>query len=98
MALKDSVDLTRLINEAENLVIEELENQLNENENSSICACEDCILDMIALTLNNLQPAYRSSYTGLVYAQELQSDKNKDLYKKEVKKAIEKVKKNPSHD
>lgn len=98
LKLKDRLNLTLLVNEAESIIIGEVENQLSEIDDDSICTCDDCLLDIVALALNNVKPAYRSSYTGVIYAQQLHSDENKKLYAEEVKKAIAKVRKNPSHD
>jgi len=98
MAFKDDYDFDLLINEAEQLVISELEKQLAEENNQDICKCQDCILDMATLALNNVAPKYRSSYTGVIYAQQYYSGKHRDEIVNSVKKAIEKVKKNPSHE
>ncbi len=90
-------DFDLLVNEAEKLVIREMEELLNDDKEQKICKCQDCVLDMAALALNNIKPTYRSSFTGVVYAQQLQDGKYMEELKNAVKKAIEKVKKNPSH-
>ncbi len=96
--LKDTLNLSNLVNEAVFVIIEEVDKQLNEENNNTICKCEDCVLDMIALALNNVKPAYRSTLTGVIYAQQLHTEENKKKYSDEVRKAIAKIKKNPSHD
>lgn len=97
MKFKDMYDFDLLVNEAEKLIIEEMEEQLNEDQENLICKCQDCVLDMAALALNNIKPSYRSSFTGVIYAQRLYDGKYKEEVKQAVKNAIEKVKKNPSH-
>ena len=96
MAFKDNYDFDLLINEAEHLVIEELGKQLSETED--ICKCQDCVLDMAALAMNNIKPAYRSSFTGVIYAQRLINGDYITKVSENVKTAIDKVSKNPSHD
>ena len=98
MAFKDNYEFDLLVNETEKIVIAELEKQLKEDTENKICKCQECILDIAALSLNNLKPTYRSSYTGVIYAQRLYDGEYKMDVEKEVKKAIEKVTKNPSHE
>jgi competence protein ComFB len=98
MAFKELYDFDLLVNEAESLVFEELGKQLNDDKNSAICKCQDCVLDMASLALNNIKPAYRSSFTGVVYAQRLHDGDFREQVAISVKKSIDKVKKNPSHE
>jgi competence protein ComFB len=49
MSLSDTYDFEYLVNEAERLVIEELEVQLDEF--TDICKCQDFVLDMAAHAL-----------------------------------------------
>jgi competence protein ComFB len=98
MSFKDNYDFELLVNEAENIVFEELGNQLEEDKEGNICKCQDCVLDMAALALNNVKPAYRSSFTGVIYALSLKDGEYKDIVTKSVKNAIDKIKKNPSHE
>ncbi|MBN1797302.1 MAG: late competence development ComFB family protein [Spirochaetales bacterium] len=95
MALKNSYDFEYLVNEAERLVFEELEKQLNED--SEICKCQECVLDMAAFALNHTTPNYRASLLGKLYANTGSPKYNNEI-KKAVKEAITKIKKNPSHD
>lgn len=98
MGFKDDYDFELLVNESENLVFDELEKQLDEEEYANICRCQDCILDMATLALNKIKPKYRSSFTGVIYAQQYHSGEFIDEVKKAVKNAIDKVSKNPSHE
>lgn len=97
MSFKDKYEFDLLVNEMENAVFDELENQLKEDTEDKICKCQDCILDMAAYALNNLKPAYRSSLTGKIYSQRLYNGEEKLEIERVVKKAIEKISKNPSH-
>ncbi len=102
MAFKDDYEFDLLVNEVEKMVISVLEEELKKIEDTEggdkLCKCQDCILDMCALALNNIKPYYRSSFTGRVYAQGLIHNKEyKDTVIKAITDAINKVKKNPSH-
>ena len=99
MAFIDDYDFDLLKNEAEKLVIDELESQLKSFNNDPICTCNDCVLDMATMALNMVKPIYRVSLLGSLYAARAM---DKEDYAKHirdsVKNAIEKVVKNPSHD
>jgi len=98
MAFIDNYDLEFLKNEAENLVITELGRQLEEFD-GEVCACNDCVADMAAIALNSVKPLYRSSLLGTLYAASAMDEKAYATSVREaVFNAIEKVRKNPSHD
>ncbi|MCL2557294.1 MAG: late competence development ComFB family protein [Treponema sp.] len=91
-------EFARLKNEAEALVIKELERQL-ELQDESVCRCEDCLLDMAGIAVNAVKPMYRSSLLGQMYAAQAMEDKEyARSIENAVAQAIEKVKNNPSHD
>ncbi len=87
-----------LVNEAETLVLNELDRQLNVY-NGPICMCDECLLDMAAMALNNVKPLYRVSLLGSIYASHAMDEAS---YSKNVcdvvAASIEKVRKNPSHE
>ena len=98
MAFRDEYNFVDLKNEAENLVINELERQL-EAYKDSICQCSDCVLDMAALALNTVRPLYGVSLLGSLYtASAMDGKEYASSIREAVFKAIEKVHKNPSHD
>jgi competence protein ComFB len=97
MAFNDKYDFENLKNEAEILVIAELGRQL-EPLAESVCQCNDCVLDMAAKALNSVRPLYRVTLLGTLYTSHAMEDKAYAASIKDaVSKAIEKVKKNPSH-
>ena len=98
MAFTDEYDFDLLKNEAENLVIREVELQLK-NEPESMCRCNECIVDIAAIALNQIKPLYRFSILGTLYASQAMTEQAyADSVKNEVAQAIEKVKNNPAHD
>jgi competence protein ComFB len=60
MAFEDTYDFDLLKNEAEKLVLHELEGQL-EALPGEVCRCNECVVDMAAIALNTVKPLYRFS-------------------------------------
>ncbi|MDR0487571.1 MAG: late competence development ComFB family protein [Treponema sp.] len=98
MAFIDNYNFELLKNEAEILIIKEIESQL-ENEPEEMCRCNECIVDMAAMALNNVKPLYRFSLLGTLYASQAMTEQvYADSVRQAVAQAIEKVKTNPAHD
>jgi competence protein ComFB len=98
MAFTDAYDFDLLKNEAETLVLHELEGQL-ETHDGTVCRCNECVVDMAAIALNAVKPLYRFSLLGSQYAaQAMNEQAYANSVQKAVAQAIEKVRKNPSHD
>jgi competence protein ComFB len=98
MAFSDIYQFDLLKNEAEIMVINEVERQL-EHEPEETCRCNECIVDIAAIALNNVKPLYRFSLLGTLYASLAVNEQSyANSVKKEVAAAIKKVKKNPAHD
>ena len=96
MPITDKYDFETLVNDAERMVLQELENQLVTAVN--VCTCQDCVLDMAAFALNNVKPTYRVSLMGRVYAQSGSNAQHAQAISRAVREAVAKVKANPSHD
>jgi len=98
MAFIENYDFENLKNEAENLVLKEIERQV-ESIKEPICRCNDCIIDMAGMALNNVKPLYRVSLLGSLYTAHAMDEK---AYASSVRdavfNAIEKVRMNPSHE
>ena len=98
MAFLDEYNFDLLKNEAEVLVIREMEYQLNAGH-EDMCRCNECVVDIAAISLNNVKPLYRFSLLGTLYASQAVSEQAyADSVKKAVAEAIERVKNNPGHD
>jgi competence protein ComFB len=98
MALRDNYSFEYLVNDAERLVIDELERRLNADTEGTICRCQDCVLDMAAYALNSVRPAYRVSLLGKLYGEALSEAKFQEEVRHAVEKGIDVVRTNPSHD
>jgi competence protein ComFB len=96
VAITDRYEFDSLVNDAERMVLQELESQLATA--IDVCTCQDCVLDMAAFSLNNVKPAYRVSLMGSVYAGTAGNAQHAQSITRAVREAIAKVKANPSHD
>ena len=96
MSIRENYDFEFLVNEAERLVLDQLELQLKDVPEAA-CQCQDCVLDMAAFALNSAKPLYRVSLLGTLYAKALDgSDYEREL-SDSVAQAISRVTHNPSH-
>ena len=96
MGIRERYDFHSLSNEAEELVVAEIERQIPAHP--ALCTCSECILDVAAYALNMVRPRYRVSLLDSVY---VQPEERKE-YLKEIRQAvldgIIKVSTNPPHD
>ncbi|MDR1149226.1 MAG: late competence development ComFB family protein [Spirochaetaceae bacterium] len=95
----ETYNFENLSNITEKLVLEELGRRLDEYTDY-ICKCNDCVVDMAAITLNSVKPLYRCSLLGELYTAE--AAVNDEVYVKSIKDAVEfaikKVSLNPGHN
>jgi competence protein ComFB len=99
MAFINEYNFENLKNEAETVVIKDLGRQL-EAYPDPICKCNDCILDMAAMALNTVRPLYRVSLLGKLYTESAMAEGGDFARSVRVAvfDAIEKIRKNPSHE
>ena len=98
MALTDKYDFELLKNEAEQLVLNELEKQLDA-QGPDLCRCNECIMDMAAMVLNTVKPLYRFSLLGTQYAAQAMNEQSyAESVQQAVTQAITRVSANPAHD
>jgi len=97
MSFLNEYNFDLLKNEAEVMVIREVENQIEKLPD--MCLCNECIVDIAAIALNNVKPLYRFSILGTLYASQAMTEQSyADSIKKAVTDAIIRVKNNPAHD
>lgn len=94
MALADRYNFEDLVNEAERLVMDELERQLAER-GALEGVSEDLVLDMAAYALNHVRPVYRVNLLGRLYAQNVSEEYAAEL-SAAVSEAIDKVLSDPA--
>lgn len=86
----------QLYNYCEVLVLRVLDDILKDN--TDLCNCNKCKLDIAAIALNNLKPRYVVTEKGELYTKvdEMETQYIADIIK-EITKAIEIVKQDPRH-
>lgn len=94
MALVDEYNFEDLVNEAERLVLEELDVQLRVQPAGTDLRNEDAILDIAALALNKVRPRYRVNLLGRLYVQSVEAEYAKEI-QDAVADAIRKVSSDP---
>ena len=98
MALREMYNFELLKNEAEHMVLQELEKQLA-TYGPGLCRCNECIVDMAAVALNAVKPLYRFSLLGTLYAAQAMSEQSyAESVRQAVSQAVAKVCDNPGHD
>ena len=93
MGLRDLYDFDALHNEAERLVVDELERQLEELD--QVPRDQETILDIAALALNHVPPFYNVSLLGKLYASTIDETQYAAKVRTAVRDAIRKVVANP---
>ena len=94
MALTDEYNFEDLTNEAERLVLDELERQLRTLPPGADLHNEDTVLDIAAYALNHVRPRYRVNLLGRLYAQNVDEAYAQEI-ESAVSEAIRKVSSNP---
>ena len=101
MAFPDEYDTSRLVNIAETEVFAAIDRFLAGNPD--ICRCQVCMLDLAALALNRIPPAYRTTpyapnppgVLGVIWEEEV--SKLKGLADRAVADAAQQVRSRPHH-
>jgi len=86
-------DFSPMVNQQERWIKELLQQELERH--TEVCRCEECVLDMMALALNQSLPHYRVTLMGAIYSGDL-DEKTLGNLKKAVRDALRKVAANPS--
>ena len=96
MAIRERYDFDSLSNEAEELVVSEIERQIPEFP--ELCTCSECILDVAAYALNSVRPHYRVSLLDSVFVDAEERSGYLAEIRRAVRDGILKVSTNPPHD
>lgn len=95
--LLDKYDFTRLENMWLGLIMDVIQELIEKEE---MCDCQDCVLDVAALTLNRIPPNYwvSGSYNAFNPPENFRTDpKNLKKARDVVLDSVKQVKKNPHH-
>jgi len=94
--MNEIYNLEKLKNRSAEMVLEKLENLLQEWDD--FFHCEDCVLDLIAYTLNHVTPLYGTSLIGPLHPNRAKEKKIQIEVELALNNGIKKIKKNPHHE
>ena len=95
MSFKEKYSVESLINENVEEVFKAIDKVLAEGE--GFCTCQDCMLDVAAIALNNLQPNYRVFLMRPIHRDSEIVQSHLQKVEEAVRQAIAVVKKRPHH-
>lgn len=95
MKLNDIYNFDYLKNATEEIVKDILAEEMEHDK--SICNCDDCVIDIVAIALNNLKPRYTTSLKGNIYVTAKADIEYMKAARDAIKYSVEKIKANPSH-
>ena len=95
MSIDDDYDFSIIENTMKERVIETLEAELDKRD-SSLCRCDECVIDMVCYALNRLKPNYSASLYGALYSRAEADSKQKEI-EDVVREAVTFVSTHTSH-
>lgn len=95
MGIRDRYDLDLLVNQTEERVLQRIEDLLKERDD--ICACQDCVLDLVAYTLNRVTPRYRVSLLGALRGNKRADRKLEVEIDVALQSGLERIRRHPHH-
>ena len=96
MELQDKYDVQSIRNETAERVYERVEKLLEERE--EVCKCKNCVLDLIAFTLNRVTPRYSTSVLRDLHPDDVKSKKIQVEIDLALHAGLKQVRAHPHHD
>ncbi len=96
MKLSEQYNLVNLTNRSADLVFKRVERFLEENED--FCHCEECVLDLIAFTLNHVSPIYETSLLAPLQPNRARIKKVQVEIDLALQAGLKRVTENPHHE
>jgi competence protein ComFB len=95
MSLSERYDLGKLINRSADVVYEKIEQVLDQR--TDVCHCEECVLDLVAYTLNRVTPHYGTSLLGPLHPDREKERKLEEKIEQTIKTGLKKIAQHPHH-
>jgi len=96
MALADAYDLELIRNETAELVYEQVEKLLASG--AGVCRCRNCVLDLVAFTLNRASPRYSTSILGDLHPDEAKQKKLRVEIELALQAGLKRLASHPHHE
>lgn len=96
MKVSERYSLENLINRSADMVFKRIEELLDERDD--FCQCNDCVLDLIAYTLNRVTPLYGTSLLGPLHPNRAKEKKLQIEIDLAFKAGIKRITERPHHE
>ncbi len=96
MKILERYSFEHLINRSADMVFERIEELLDERDD--FCQCNDCVLDLIAYTLNRVTPLYGTSLLGPLHPNREKEKKVQIEIDLAIKAGIKRITQHPHHE
>ncbi len=96
MRLEDSYDLSKIRNITAEKVYRKMEKLIEERDD--FCKCENCVLDIVAYTLNHVTPYYATSLIGSLDPKRRKERRIEVEIDIAIEEGIKRVKNHPHHE
>jgi competence protein ComFB len=96
MKISERYNIENLKNRSAEMVFSKLETMLEDTDN--FCHCEECVLDLVAYTLNHVTPLYGTSLLGPLHPNKDKEKKVEIEIELAMKAGISKITKHPHHE
>ena len=96
MKISERYNIENLKNRSAEIVLNKLETVLEKTDD--FCHCEECVLDLIAYTLNHVTPLYGTSLLGPLHPNKEKEKKVEIEIDLAMKAGIKKITEHPHHE
>jgi len=96
MKLTEHYDLEKIRNRSSEIVFERVEKLLEERDD--FCHCEECVLDLIAFTLNHVTPLYSTSLLDPLHPNKEKLRKVQIEIDLAIQAGLKRIIRHPHHD
>jgi competence protein ComFB len=96
MKISERYSLENLINRSADIVFERIEELLDKRDD--FCHCQECVLDLIAYTLNRVTPLYGTSLLGPLHPNREKEKKIQIEIDLAINAGIKRITKHPHHE
>lgn len=96
MKISEQYNLDNLRNRSADMVFERIETILDESDD--FCLCEECVLDLLAYTLNHVTPLYGTSLLGPLHPKPEKEKKIQIEIDLAINAGVKKITRHPHHE
>lgn len=95
MQLRERYDFEKLRNRTMEMVLDKIGSLLEERDD--VCQCENCVLDLVAYTLNHVTPLYGTSLLDPLHPNRAKEKKVQIEIELAINTGLKRIARNPHH-